>query len=298
MRATKPISKGEQIFNTYGNPPNSDLLRRYSHVDEPNGNDIVELSTENLLRGVIDCLSSKSQSQPSNIDISDLRKRLEWAYEYSLLDDTFILTYPFQPSNVEPFLTGTETEGKLNNKDYRKACKIDDEKEQGKISSELLQASKLLLMNQEKYEKVQKKLNLGKAEIDSTEIISISTSTTSREVEVSIAEMITFAIKDRMKSYGSNLEDDEKLLYGIGTRDDLQRLEVRNEKDEKKRKSLVVRVGEKRILRDNLLLFDFVRKEVEKEIEKKGRKKSKSKDENKKRAGEANGSSSSKRRKA
>ncbi|KIK24817.1 hypothetical protein PISMIDRAFT_61013, partial [Pisolithus microcarpus 441] len=33
MATTKPIKKGEQIFNTYGDPPNSDLLRRYGHVD-------------------------------------------------------------------------------------------------------------------------------------------------------------------------------------------------------------------------------------------------------------------------
>ncbi|KIJ60009.1 hypothetical protein HYDPIDRAFT_117671 [Hydnomerulius pinastri MD-312] len=33
MVSTKPIKKGEQIFNTYGDPPNSDLLRRYGHVD-------------------------------------------------------------------------------------------------------------------------------------------------------------------------------------------------------------------------------------------------------------------------
>ncbi|KAI6131503.1 SET domain-containing protein [Pisolithus croceorrhizus] len=33
MATTKPIKKGEQIFNTYGDPPNSDLLRRYGHID-------------------------------------------------------------------------------------------------------------------------------------------------------------------------------------------------------------------------------------------------------------------------
>ncbi|KAG2112090.1 hypothetical protein DEU56DRAFT_843138 [Suillus clintonianus] len=33
MVTTKPIKAGEQIFNTYGDLPNSDLLRRYGHVD-------------------------------------------------------------------------------------------------------------------------------------------------------------------------------------------------------------------------------------------------------------------------
>ncbi|KAH8919091.1 SET domain-containing protein [Atractiella rhizophila] len=66
MRSTAPIAAGEQIFNTYASPPNSDLLRRYGHVDYsfsfqdefpilsfdpeeiqkliPNENDVVELS--------------------------------------------------------------------------------------------------------------------------------------------------------------------------------------------------------------------------------------------------------------
>ncbi|KAH9858913.1 SET domain-containing protein [Lenzites betulinus] len=33
MVSTKAIKAGEQIWNTYGDPPNSDLLRRYGHVD-------------------------------------------------------------------------------------------------------------------------------------------------------------------------------------------------------------------------------------------------------------------------
>lgn len=40
MRCTKPIVVGEQLLNTYGNPPNSDLLRRYGFVDEPNRGDL------------------------------------------------------------------------------------------------------------------------------------------------------------------------------------------------------------------------------------------------------------------
>ena len=33
MVAVRPIKLGEQIWNTYGDPPNADLLRRYGHVD-------------------------------------------------------------------------------------------------------------------------------------------------------------------------------------------------------------------------------------------------------------------------
>jgi SET domain-containing protein 6 len=33
MITTQPIPAGQQIYNTYAHPPNSDLLRRYGHVD-------------------------------------------------------------------------------------------------------------------------------------------------------------------------------------------------------------------------------------------------------------------------
>jgi SET domain-containing protein 6 len=33
MVTTRSVRQGEQIWNTYGDPPNSDLLRRYGHVD-------------------------------------------------------------------------------------------------------------------------------------------------------------------------------------------------------------------------------------------------------------------------
>ncbi|WWC58001.1 uncharacterized protein I303_100536 [Kwoniella dejecticola CBS 10117] len=33
MKSTKPIGKDEQIYNTYASPPNSELLRKYGHVD-------------------------------------------------------------------------------------------------------------------------------------------------------------------------------------------------------------------------------------------------------------------------
>jgi len=33
MVAVRPIKLGGQIWNTYGDPPNADLLRRYGHVD-------------------------------------------------------------------------------------------------------------------------------------------------------------------------------------------------------------------------------------------------------------------------
>jgi SET domain-containing protein 6 len=33
MISTKDIARGDQIWNTYDDPPNADLLRKYGHVD-------------------------------------------------------------------------------------------------------------------------------------------------------------------------------------------------------------------------------------------------------------------------
>lgn len=49
MMSTQRIPAGAQIFNTYADPPNSDLLRRYGHVDEVNDADLVEVGLETVV---------------------------------------------------------------------------------------------------------------------------------------------------------------------------------------------------------------------------------------------------------
>ncbi|WVW81632.1 hypothetical protein I302_103627 [Kwoniella bestiolae CBS 10118] len=52
MKATKSIEKDEQIYNTYASPPNSELLRKYGHVDIlPLPSDLLELLTEEEVGG-------------------------------------------------------------------------------------------------------------------------------------------------------------------------------------------------------------------------------------------------------
>ncbi|KZV66693.1 SET domain-containing protein [Peniophora sp. CONT] len=82
MATTQPIKKGEQIWNTYGDPPNSDLLRRYGHVDRvplPDGSlgnpaDIVELRADLVL---------------ASVTSTDLGDRVDWWLEEGG-DDVFI----------------------------------------------------------------------------------------------------------------------------------------------------------------------------------------------------------------
>ncbi len=101
MRATKAISAGEQIFNTYADPPNSDLLRRYGHVDEPNGSDVVELDAKFVLQAASSHLSSLLSSNADELK-KDLEERLEWACSSLGIDEVFILNYLFTPAKKAP----------------------------------------------------------------------------------------------------------------------------------------------------------------------------------------------------
>lgn len=72
-------------YNTYGDPPNADLLRRYGHVDNPNRFDVVEISIKTCLEVAKTHLSSQSPDVASS---HQLEERLEWALEMGL-DDVF-----------------------------------------------------------------------------------------------------------------------------------------------------------------------------------------------------------------
>ncbi|QRV79689.1 RuBisCO LSMT substrate-binding protein [Ceratobasidium sp. AG-Ba] len=78
MVTTKPVSAGEQIWNTYGDPPNSDLLRRYGYIDAlGTGLDIVELKGSL----VVECVSLAEDERKARVD---------WWLEMGG-DDTFTL---------------------------------------------------------------------------------------------------------------------------------------------------------------------------------------------------------------
>lgn len=73
MVSTKFIKAGEQIWNTYGDPPNSDLLRRYGHVDvlplsspltgEGNPADIVEIRADLVVDVAVNALKNQPQER-------------------------------------------------------------------------------------------------------------------------------------------------------------------------------------------------------------------------------------------
>ena len=61
MQSTRAIRQGEQIWNVYGDPPNSDLLRRYGHTDAENPADVVEI-TADLVAGTVETTAALQRS--------------------------------------------------------------------------------------------------------------------------------------------------------------------------------------------------------------------------------------------
>ncbi|KAG1725403.1 uncharacterized protein EDB91DRAFT_90561 [Suillus paluster] len=98
MVTTKPIKAGEQIFNTYGDLPNSDLLRRYGYVDLVpcpdlkgalgNPQDVVEIRADLILKLVCDDDPNDETHQ----------QRIDWWLDEGG-DDVFIVdTEPILPA--------------------------------------------------------------------------------------------------------------------------------------------------------------------------------------------------------
>jgi len=78
MRAIKDIAAGEQIYNTYGELCNADLLRKYGFVDEPNELDIVEISGD-MVRDIC-CMAD-----------DDKEAKVTFLLEEEVLDDCFVI---------------------------------------------------------------------------------------------------------------------------------------------------------------------------------------------------------------
>jgi SET domain-containing protein 6 len=49
MKSIKDITQGDQVYNTYGDLCNADLLRKYGFTDDNNVHDLVEIDGEDLV---------------------------------------------------------------------------------------------------------------------------------------------------------------------------------------------------------------------------------------------------------
>ncbi|OCH87879.1 SET domain-containing protein [Obba rivulosa] len=189
MVTTKHIKAGEQIWNTYGDPPNSDLLRRYGHVDvvslppplagEGNPADVVEVRADLVVSSVRKIRKTAAGDIQSRVDF--------WLEEAD--DDTFILT--------------TDCE----------------------LPEELISFLRLLFLSKDEWNKTKSKGKLPKA-----------------KMEPELLPVIADVLKQRLAEYPTSIEEDERLLAPEHAQD----------LSFNKRNAVVVRLGEKRILRGAL----------------------------------------------
>ncbi|KAI0066033.1 SET domain-containing protein [Artomyces pyxidatus] len=129
MTVTKPISAGDQIWNTYGDLPNSELLRRYGHVDMislPDGDlgnpaDIVEVRADI----VVEILRRRRENE----QLGSITERVDWWLELGG-EDVFVVE-----SN-------------------------------GKTPSEMIAFTRLLLISDSDWEKLKLKTRLPKPKTD------------------------------------------------------------------------------------------------------------------------------------
>jgi len=95
MRSIKPIAKGEEIFNDYGQLPRSDLLRRYGYVTEQYAAyDVAEISTKSIISAFNTGISIPGNQYVASLSKSDLAKRVELAEREGFYEESYDLAHP------------------------------------------------------------------------------------------------------------------------------------------------------------------------------------------------------------
>jgi len=95
MRSIKPITKGEEIFNDYGQLPRSDLLRRYGYVTEQYAAyDVAEISTESIISAFNNDIAIPGNQQVEPLSKVELDERVELAEREGFYEDSYDLAHP------------------------------------------------------------------------------------------------------------------------------------------------------------------------------------------------------------
>lgn len=74
MIAIKPIEKGEEIFNDYGQLPRSDLLRRYGYItDRYEIWDVVEVDSGLIVRKACEYFQMDEAAKTKRVSFENIR---------------------------------------------------------------------------------------------------------------------------------------------------------------------------------------------------------------------------------
>ncbi|KAK0115968.1 hypothetical protein ONS95_013009 [Cadophora gregata] len=107
MRSIMPISKGEEIFNDYGQLPQSDLLRRYGYTTNNYAvYDVAEVSTKSILAFLAKGQLLSADNTLSPLSREQLDRRVELAQREGVYEDSFDICHsgPDGPSIPDELL--------------------------------------------------------------------------------------------------------------------------------------------------------------------------------------------------
>ncbi|CAO1630170.1 unnamed protein product [Sympodiomycopsis kandeliae] len=227
MRSTRNIKRGEQILNTYADPPNADLLRRYGYVDQWNGGDEVEVDSSVLVDAIMQMEGhiSISETTPKNAKAkarqNDLTTRIGQCVMNGL-EESYVLNYCFAPSEKAPH---HPEPSKPSDKEIKNAISTIDE--------ELLSAARALILPETEWrEKYLSKDKVPKPRLDEQ-----------------IANFLILTFQRKLHEYqgGSSSKEDEQRIYNSTSTENLS---------ENQRNAIIVRLGEKRVLENNIMVLE------------------------------------------
>jgi SET domain-containing protein 6 len=105
MRSIKPISQGSQVYNTYGELPNSDFLRRYGYVEAGGTDfDVVEITSS---------LIAKAVASEYKLPVSDIESSLERLANYEEETDAYDESYGIYDESYDIPFSGEPEQANL-----------------------------------------------------------------------------------------------------------------------------------------------------------------------------------------
>lgn len=231
MRATQPIKAGEQIWNTYGDPPNSDLLRRYGYADLANPGDVVEINLTNL----IDARMAQEKDK-SNAKQTAFVERLQWACSLGV-EEVSPLTSSFAPEPIPPYHLQSKT---ASPRELKEAAL--------QFPEDVLVLCRVLCLTEAEYRKAVEKEKLPKPKIEAIEADE------SGQPKLSVAKLLEHAIECRQGQYSTSLEHDERQLIAANDRNISPRLFY----------ATLIRVSERHILEEAMQILQQIQQSMTK----------------------------------
>lgn len=244
MRCTKPVAEGEQMLNTYGNPPNSDLLRRYGFVDEPNRGDLVELPAELIVNAAVSKLVLATGAPQEDVE-ARTAARFEWACTELGMDEVFLLSRLSKPEPHAPY--GSTLSLDLNQPavSQKKALM----RAAAHIPEEVVSFARLLCVPQSGFAKAQKRRALPNARLDAIEEIDVPSKRAEdgTQLHLAVASVLREAVDQRLTQYPDDWQHTSEALRACS-----------DPPNTPHRMALVVRAGDETILTEHSIVLQVI----------------------------------------